>query len=88
MDKLKKQVEELKKELDKLKQKRVYQQDIVPDVVKTRHMGEANRYIASGLEADRPDGFDLTGSTIAYFATDTNKLWIWNGTAYKSVTLS
>lgn len=67
---------------------RVLQQDLVPDVVKTRHMGEANRFIFSGLEADRPTGAQFHNSATVYFATDTNKLFIWTGTVWVSATLA
>jgi len=80
-----KQLDEMKKEIERLKNKRIYQQDIVPDIIKTRHMGEANRYIMFGLEADRPDGFSAVVSTTMYFATDTLKLWVWDGTTYRYV---
>lgn len=88
MDNLAKEVEDLKREIENLKQKRIYQQDIIPDGVKQRHLGEANRYIWTGLEADLPEGHEVTSSTVAYFCIDSNKLKIWNGTAYVSVTLS
>lgn len=78
---------DLKKDVDYLMQKRLIQQDIVPDIIKTRAMGEANRYIFSGLAAARPNGAKFGNSTRIYFATDTNVLSVWNGTAWKSVTL-
>lgn len=83
-----KQINDLKAEVERLKQKRVYQQDVVPGAIKMRAMGEANRYIMAGLEADRPDGAEVTSSVTAYFATDTNKYYIWNTTAWVSTTLS
>lgn len=82
------EIEKLKKEIADLKSKRIYQQDITPDVVKMRHMGEANRYVWAGLEADLPTGVSVTSSVIAYYATDTHKLYIWDGSVYKSVTLT
>lgn len=88
MNDIYKLIEGLQEQINNLKQGRVYQQSIVPDAVKMRHMGEGNRYIWAGLEADLPDGVSVTSSVTAYFATDTNKLYIWNGTAWKSVTLS
>ena len=85
---LQKEIKELRRELDMLKQKRVSQTDVIPDSIKMRAMGEANRYIWAGLEADLPTGASVTSSVVAYFCTDTFKLKIWTGTAYKSVTLS
>lgn len=41
--------------------------------------------IKRGLAADIPDG---SSHVLAYFETDTNKLKIWNGSAWKSTTLS
>jgi len=88
MDAIYKLIENLQNEVNQLKQRRVYQQSVVPDAIKMRHMGEGNRYIWAGLEDDLPEGASVTSSVTAYFATDTNKLYIWNGTAWKSVTLS
>lgn len=56
---------------------------LTPRSIKQRHL-EA-WIIFSGLEADLPDG---EKTEKAYFATDTNKLYIWNGTAWKSTTLT
>lgn len=88
MEDLAKQIKDLKREVDMLKQRRIYQQSIVPDAIKMRHLGEANRYIWAGLEADLPTGVSVTSSVVAYFCTDTFKLKIWTGSAYKSVTLT
>lgn len=82
------QLASVKKAIEGLLSKRIYQDDIVPGAVKMRHMGEANMYIMAGLEDDLPAGNTVTSSTTAYFATDTNKLYIWNGTAWKSTTLT
>ena len=82
------QLASIKQAVEGLLSKRIFQDDIVPGAVKMRHMGEANMYIMAGLEANRPDGDTVTSSTSAYFATDTNKLYIWNGTAWKSTTLT
>jgi len=88
MDDLKKKVEELEKKIQKLETKRIYQMDVTPGAIKNRHLGEANTYILAGLEADRPTGHEVTSSTVAYFAKDTNVLSIWNGTAWVSETLT
>lgn len=85
---LQKQLEDLKKEVEQLKQRRIFQQDIVPDAIRMRAMGEGNRFVMSGLDADKPEGSTSTDSVTAYFATDTNKWWVFNGTAWKSTTLS
>ena len=83
-----KALQDLQEQVDLLRNKRIRQMDIIPDSIKTRAMGEANRYVVTGLEADLPEGYTVTGSTLMYFASDTNKLYIWNGLAWKSVTLS
>lgn len=87
-------VQNLRQEVESLKQQRVGQQMILPQAIKNRHMGEANTYIYGGLSANRPTRGNTikAGNTIisisAYFETDTNKLYIWNNTTWKSVTLS
>lgn len=82
-------LDQLQKDVDFLMSKRIRQVDIVPDSVKQRAMGESNRWVRGGLEADLPVmGEPTSNGFAAYFATDTNKLWIWNGTAWVSVTLT
>lgn len=88
MEELKKRLETLEKKVKAIDEKRMFQQDIVPDAIKMRAMGEANRYVMAGLEANRPEGFSVTDSVTAYFAIDTNKLWVWNGTTWKYSALS
>lgn len=88
MEDLVKRIKTLEETVAKMQRERITQSSIIPGAVKQRHMGESNRYIWSGLEADLPDGFSVTSSVTAYFATDTNKLYIWNGTAFKSTTLT
>jgi hypothetical protein len=86
---IQKQIDDLKKEIEQLKQKRVFQQDVVPDAIKMRHMGEGNRFVRSGLEADLPSVPETgTDSSAIYFATDTDTLYIYNGTAWVSEVLT
>ncbi len=87
-DKIKERLDKLERDIEDLKGKRIYQTDITPDAIKQRHLGEANRYIWAGLEANLPTGVSVTSSVTAFFATDTHKLYIWDGTAYKSTTLT
>lgn len=61
----------------------ITQDRIVPRAIKQRHCEAL--LIFTGLAANRPSG---KTDTRAYFATDTNVLSIWNGTAWKSVTLA
>lgn len=88
---LQKQINELKKEVERLKVKRSYQQDLMPQSVKNRAMGEANTYIFNGSTANKPTtGVSVTIGTQVYFDEGANKLYIWNSTskAWKSVTLT
>ncbi len=75
---------ELKSKVEKLEKKRIFQQDIMPDVVKMRHVGEGVRYIRSGLDADLPKAETPMQGSAIYYATDTNKIYIWDGTAWKA----
>lgn len=88
LESLSSQISQIRDDVQYLMDKRLIQQDIVPDIIKTRHMGEGNRYMYSGLEANRPTGNLFGNSTTIYFATDTKKLWIWTGTVWVSVTLA
>lgn len=88
IDKLRKDLEDLKKKVDLLSQKRITQQMVVPDAIKMRAMGEANRFVRAGVTADKPTiGETSTDSIAMYYDTTTNKLYVYNG-AWKSVTLS
>ena len=88
-EKLLDKIEYLEKQIEFLMQKRMSQVDFLPGSVKQRTIGEGPLWINSGLSADKPTTPLATslGSYI-YFATDTNVLWVHNGTAYKSVTLT
>lgn len=88
IDEIADELQKLREKVAFLMEKRIMQTDIVPDSIKTRAMGEGNRYVIAGLDADRPTGYTVPGSTLLYFATDTNKLWIYNGVAWKSQTLT
>lgn len=82
-------LEKLELKISELEQRRVSQLSIIPGAVKNRHVGEGVSYIFSGLSADRPtEGIMPSVGTQIYFETDTNKLYVWNGTAWKSVTLT
>lgn len=63
----------------------VYGPDIGTGAVTQRHIGDEYKVIKFGLSTDRPDG---STRTKVFFATDTNVLSIWNGTAWKTTTLS
>lgn len=63
--------------------KRVTQVDIVPGAVKQRHIEAL--IIFTGVLANLPDG---STEVKAFFATDTNDLYIWNGASWVSTTLS
>lgn len=88
---LKAKLNELEREIDKLKKKRVYQTDIPRDVVKMRHIGEGVRFIQTGLAADRPTTpAEPDSSCMIWFSYDTNVLSVWNTStnAWKTTTLS
>lgn len=77
------------KQLDDLKQRRVSQADILPQAVKTRHLGEGAPYILSGLSADRPtSGSLVTQGASFWWSTDTHVLSIWDGIIWRTVTLT
>ena len=82
------EIAKLQKQIDELKVRRISQSDLIPQQIKKRHMGEPNSYIWAGLEANLPTGASVTSGVVAYFCTDSFKLKIWTGTAFKSVTLS
>lgn len=77
----KREFDKLKKDVDSLKKSRLF--DPIPGSLKQRHI-EA-WLVFSGLAADLPDG---TTEVRAYFATDTNTLYLWNGSAWVSEVLS
>jgi hypothetical protein len=89
---LQKQVDDLTKKIESFGQKRIAQQDIVPFAIKNRAMGEPNSYIYSGLSANKPTtGVKLTTTGFGcsvWWATDTHVLSLWDGTVWRSVTLS
>lgn len=83
-------VKELEDKVEILSQRRISQLDIIPSTIKNRHMGEANTYVFSGVEADLPvAGINIgTQNFSMYWCTDSHKLKIWDGTIWRSVTLA
>lgn len=82
-------VKKIEDQLKLMNTQRITQGQIVPDAVKSRHIGEGVRFIRAGLEADLPtSGEDVLQGQPLYWCTDTFKLKIWTGSAWKSVTLS
>lgn len=81
----------LEQKLNDLQRARIHQSDIPAGTIKQIHVGEGVVFIRSGLDAAKPTAATAeqtrTGTPL-YFATDTNKLYIYNGTAWKSVTLT
>lgn len=85
MDKLQKQIDELKLQLFELSGRRITQELFIPGSVKNRSMGEANSYVFAGLAADLPTiGNQVTSSTSIYYALDTDVLYIWDGTQWNA----
>lgn len=60
--------------------------DVLPDIIKQRHVGEGIRFIRSGTAANRPTSGEKAGA--CWFATDTFVFSVWTGSAWKTVTLS
>jgi len=84
-----KQINLIKRLIDeairKMPRQKLLQSDVPPQTIKYRHIED--KVIVFGLAADRPtDGSDV--GVYAYFATDTNVLSCWNGTAWVSETLT
>lgn len=61
-----------------------HQSDILPGMIKRRHIED--KVTVFGLDADLPT--DNSSGISVYFATDTNKLYCYNGSAWVSTTLS
>lgn len=80
------QIDALKKEIEILKVRRMYQMDYTPQSVKNSTMGEPNSYVFSGLSTDRPTtGVSLTSTGLGcsiWWSYDTGVLSIWNGSAW------
>lgn len=86
-----KEIQELKKRVEQLEQKRVYKQDIAADAVKMRHIAEGVRYVRDGVTADKPtEGEEPLQGAAMFFDYTTNTLYVWNrsANAWKSVLLS
>ncbi len=77
------QLEKRVKELEDLIDAKRYQSDYANNSIKQRHLEAL--LIFTGIAADLPDG---TTEVQAYFATDTNTLYLFNGVAWKSVVLT
>ena len=75
--------EQKEERLDIRKNRPLHSSDFVQKVVKPEHID--GMVITRGLAADLPSG---SSHVLAYFETDTNKLKIWNGSAWVSTTLS
>jgi len=65
--------------------RRIYQNDIIPNAVKQRHID--GTIIKYGLAADKPTNGGAVG-VLGYFATDTGILSLWNGTVWLNETLT
>lgn len=63
----------------------LHRSQFYPGLVEQRAMEAGARIIFTGLEEDLPPG---DTHKKAYFATDTGKLFLWNGSVWLSVTLS
>lgn len=82
-------IKKLEQEVEFLKQRRVSQSDIIPQAVKLRHLGEGVPYIQSGLAANRPtSGAVVTSGYTIWWSYDTHVLSVWDGSQWRTVTLS
>lgn len=76
-----KKIENLEKEIRELKNRRITQDQIIPDVVKQRHVGEGVRFIRGGITAGKPTlGEDTLQGNAVYYDETVKKLYIWNNT--------
>ena len=75
---------ELEKQLSNQSVRALHQSQFVPKMIKQRHLED--KIIKFGVVANLPTN-DTTGVS-AYFATDTNTLYLFNGTAWVSEVLS
>ena len=84
-------IKDLEDRIRTLEGKRIFQQDLMPDVIKMRHIGEGVRFIRGGITANKPTAGEkpLQGNAIYYDET-TNKLYVWNTVSglWKSATLT
>jgi len=76
--------EEVQKAFQGRDGKSIHPSQITPGLIKSRHLFD--RVVVFGLDADLPA--DNTTGTHVYFATDTDKLYCYNGTAWVSETLT
>jgi hypothetical protein len=91
MDDTQKKLKELEDRISKLEGRRIIQADILPDVVKMRHIGEGVRYIRGGVTAGKPtSGEEPMQGNAVYFDETTNTLYIWNtvSNAWKLIPLT
>ncbi len=81
---LQKRLEELEKKVKLIDEKRIFQQDVVPDAIKMRAMGEANRFVRFGVASDKPTvGETSTDSTAMYYDSTAHKLWVYDNGTWK-----
>ena len=84
-----KQLQDMENKIKELEDRRIQQSMILPDVVKSRHIGEGVRFVRGGLATSIPtNGESVSYGSPIYFETDTGKLKIWDGTQWLEVTLS
>jgi len=75
---LEKKMQELSEEVGQLK-RRAFQEQITPDIIKMRHIGEGVRYIRDGKTADKAtSGEEPAQGAAIFFDYNTNTLYIWN----------
>ena len=74
-----KRLDDLQKQIDDLRVKRIHEHDILPGEIKSKHISEGVKWIRSGITANKPtSGEDTDYGGAIYYDTTANKLYIWN----------
>lgn len=69
--------------------RRVHQEDVVPDAIKMRHIGEGTRFLRDGVTADLPEEGEIPLQGAAcFFDHEDREFYIWSRTANDWVKLA
>jgi len=82
-EQLKEKIKDLEDRVRTLEGKRIFQQDLMPDVVKMRHIGEGVRFLRSGLAAKLPTAEKPMQGSAIFYAKDTDTFYLWDGTTWR-----
>lgn len=78
----------LEKPVEEVGFAQLHRSQFSPGIIEQRSLAPNLYAIKFGLEADKPTEPGVNSHYHAYFATDTSKLYLFNGTSWLSVTLS